>query len=67
MNTMLKTAHVGSQCVACGCCVAACPKIAIHIERGTIAQVDESLCIGCGKCAKLCPAAVISITQRRNA
>ena len=27
-------AHIGSECVACGCCVLVCPKDAIHIAFG---------------------------------
>ena len=41
-----------------------CPKGAIHIEKGIIAVVDESLCVGCGLCEKVCPASVISRKER---
>ncbi len=34
-------AHIGSECVACGCCVLVCPKGAIHIAFGITAQVNE--------------------------
>lgn len=34
-------AHIGSECVACGCCVLVCPKDAIHIAFGITAQVDS--------------------------
>lgn len=34
-------AHIGSECVACGCCVLVCPKDAIHIAFGITAQVDN--------------------------
>lgn len=52
-----------SNCVACGCCVKVCPRAAIRIVGGIMAQVDRSLCIGCGKCAKECPASVITIVE----
>lgn len=64
MNRLLKLARVGSECVACGCCVAVCPEGAIRVASGVIARVDERACIGCGKCAGVCPAAVITIGER---
>lgn len=48
-------------CVACGCCVSACPISAIQICHGSFAEVDGTKCIGCGRCAKACPASVIQI------
>ena len=50
-------------CVACGCCVKACPLQAIAVVRGIKAQVDESRCVGCGRCARECPASVIAIRE----
>ncbi len=67
MKKTSKLACVGNECVACGCCAAACPLNAIHVTWGIIAQVDEERCVGCGKCAKACPAAVITIMERRVA
>lgn len=64
MKNPLKLAHVGNECVACGCCASVCPRDAIGVKLGVIAQVDEDKCVGCGKCAKICPAAVITITKR---
>ena len=52
-----------SACVACGCCVKACPLQAIAVVRGIKAQVDESRCVGCGRCARECPASVIAIRE----
>lgn len=64
MGKATKLASIGKHCVACGCCVKACPMGAIHIHRGIIARVDSNKCVGCGKCAKLCPAAIITVTER---
>ena len=64
MKQSKRVAMVGRECVACGCCVLACPKGAIHIVKGVVAQVTEGDCIGCGKCEKVCPAAVISMRER---
>lgn len=61
---MSKAACVGSECVACGCCVAVCPREAIHVVSGIIAVVNDERCIGCGKCSKVCPADVITIMER---
>lgn len=60
-------AVVSKQCVACGTCLKKCPKGAIHIEKGIIAVVDESLCVGCGLCEKACPASVITRKVREEA
>ena len=57
-------AHIGSECVACGCCVPVCPKGAIHIAFGITAQVNEEKCVGCKKCSKECPADVITMVKR---
>ena len=50
-------------CVACGTCIKACPKSAIHIDSGVVAIVDESKCIGCAKCEKACPAWLIQMKK----
>lgn len=66
MNRPSKIAVIGRECVACGCCAAACPRKAIRILSGVIAQVNETCCVGCGICARICPAAVITIAERRE-
>ena len=50
-------------CVACGCCMKACPLSAIQIRHGVRAQVDPERCVGCGRCAKECPASIIEIQE----
>lgn len=52
-----------SDCVACGCCVKACPKNAIEIWKGIMANINVESCVGCGKCAKECPASVITVQE----
>ena len=46
-------------CVACGCCVKACPRQAVSVIKGMYAQVDMEFCVGFGLCAKACPASII--------
>ena len=59
-----RRAHVDQDhCVACGCCVKVCPRQAIQVWRGVVAQVDTALCVGCGLCARECPASVIDIKE----
>lgn len=66
MKKNARIASIGKRCVACGCCTQVCPKGAVHIENGIIAEIDEEKCIGCGKCAGNCPAAVITIREGRR-
>ena len=54
---------VGKHCVACGSCLKVCPKDAIEIWKGVIAQVDLNKCVGCGLCAKECPAGTIEMVM----
>lgn len=61
-----RIATVGTECVACGCCVKVCPLGAITIWKGVRATVDPARCVGCGKCAKECPASVITIWPREE-
>lgn len=64
MSKSLKIAVVGNECVACGCCVKVCPRDAVSVRKGIMAEVDGEKCVGCGKCAKICPASVITIAER---
>ena len=62
---MKKLAIVNQKrCVACGACMKACPRNAIHIEQGCFAAVDAEKCVGCGLCAKTCPADCIDVRER---
>ncbi len=65
MTLSPRLAQIGKECVACGSCLRGCPRGAIHIASGVIAQVNSDACVGCGRCAKICPADVITIVQRR--
>lgn len=63
MGNYKKLAYVGKECVACGCCVAVCPRSAIQITAGVCARIEEEKCVGCGKCAKVCPAGAILVQE----
>ena len=52
-----------NDCVACGCCVKACPLGAVRVFRGIAARVDEEKCVGCGRCVRECPASVIELRE----
>ena len=60
---MKKTVIDKTLCVACGCCVKACPKGAVKIHKGITAIIDYTLCIGCGFCSKVCPASIITMEE----
>lgn len=62
-----RLAYIDPDCVACGCCLKACPFEAISIPTGTLAKVDADKCRGCGKCEKACPAGVIQMGLREGA
>lgn len=53
-----------NHCVACGTCVAVCPRGAIQIVRGCYALVESELCVGCGKCGEVCPTGCITLVER---
>ena len=42
-------------CKGCGICVALCPRQALILEKGKVAQTDEEKCIHCGQCELRCP------------
>ncbi len=67
MKKSPRVASIGIECVACGCCMAVCPRSAIRIAKGVRAKVDQEQCVGCGLCTKECPAAVITIKERGDA
>ncbi|WRS27546.1 4Fe-4S binding protein [Oscillospiraceae bacterium MB08-C2-2] len=46
MSRAKKIAAVSSQCVACGCCVKACPLGAILVPNGIRAEVSADRCVG---------------------
>ncbi len=52
-----------NDCVACGCCAKVCPRNAIEIWKGIMANVDFAKCVGCRKCEAECPASVIEIRE----
>lgn len=62
-RTPRKAEVAQDQCVACGCCVKACPLGVISVFRGIQAVVNREKCVGCGKCAAECPASVIRIRE----
>ena len=55
-----------NDCVACGACIAVCPKGAITVHKGCYAIVDLELCVGCAKCEKVCPAGCIAVKEREK-
>ena len=61
MKRSPKIASIGKECVACGCCAAVCPRDAIHIASGVVAQLDEEKCVECGICAGACPKKAIEM------
>ena len=53
MKKPSKLACVGNECVACGCCAAACPLNAIRVTWGIVAQVDEENALAAANVQKL--------------
>lgn len=66
MSNLKKKAVISGECVACGCCVKACPLSAISVHKGMYAIADDKKCVGCGSCARCCPASVILITIKEG-
>lgn len=66
MKLSKKKANITEQCVACGCCVKACPLNAVTIHKGITAVIDERKCVGCGRCADICPASVVFISLKEE-
>lgn len=58
-----KAAIPYAECVACGCCAAACPLGAIEMIKGMYSTVDVHKCVGCGRCVNGCPAGIIFVTE----
>ena len=48
-------------CLGYGDCAAVCPRDAICINEGNIAEIDPRKCIGCGLCQKVCPNGLIHL------
>lgn len=60
-----RTAKIGADCVACGCCVRVCPLLRHpNLERYHSPGVADR-CVGCGKCAAECPATIITLEENR--
>ncbi len=54
-----------SKCIACGECVACCPKGCNVIEAGVM-RFDASRCDGCGECVKACYSGARSVCGERK-
>lgn len=52
-----------AKCIRCGCCVVACPQMAIKLTPDGI-HTDTDLCSRCGKCAEACPAKSIVLSGK---
>lgn len=58
-------AHIHEDtCVACGCCLKACPRQALSIWKGSYAVVNRDRCVGCQVCSRECPASAITMISR---
>jgi pyruvate formate lyase activating enzyme len=51
-------------CVACGQCVAVCPKGALRLTESGVKR-DFALCSGCGACTEICPSGAMERVGRR--
>ncbi|MEM5775037.1 MAG: glycyl-radical enzyme activating protein [Anaerolineaceae bacterium] len=51
---------IGSRCMGCKTCLAACPNGALSLtEAGML--IDRSVCQGCGACAEACPTTAMEL------
>jgi pyruvate formate lyase activating enzyme len=55
----------GDRCLACGECLAACPRTAISLGR--LGRIDRARCEACGHCAVACPSSALAVVGRRYA
>jgi pyruvate formate lyase activating enzyme len=55
-------AFTAATCIACGDCVAACPRGARSL--GDLRAIDRSACVACGACATACPAGALELVGR---
>ncbi len=53
------------RCLACGECVAACPRGAISLDQAV--RVDRVRCEVCGRCTAACPSSALALVGRRYA
>lgn len=51
------------RCLACGACVAACPRAAVSLARP--GRIERERCDACGKCAVACPSSALAVVGRR--
>jgi pyruvate formate lyase activating enzyme len=51
------------RCLACGQCVAACPRQAVSLDQP--GRVDRGRCEACGQCAAVCPSSALALVGRR--
>lgn len=55
---------IKEKCLACGACVAACPRAALSVDGFGRRQVDRKVCDYCGLCAVRCPGEAMSLIGR---
>ena len=51
---------IGTRCIGCGKCLAACPRSAVSIKDGK-SVITHDLCIGCFQCMTVCPEHAIDV------
>ncbi len=56
---------VGTRCIGCRTCLAACARGALSAPSGSGAvQIDRATCDGCGRCAEACPSTALELLGR---